>query len=351
MSVDVELVEEPLVGAAAAWSFPCAVFGVTGAAAATAVVTAEASAGVLVPACALAFKAMAGAAVFAVVVALPDVALPDVVSVVPGSAWTGPDGPGGGASGCELAAMAAAAIANGAVGPEADTVVGTLVVGVDVGTATATGVGVAGELPTCCARMVASTTVVSASASSSLDLWPPDFEVLGVVVAVVVDWLAALAAAPLPLALAGLPALELELASDDGPLLVAALESSLACACACGAGALLSALAVLLSALFAGAASLVDGGEASASFCWGGDGGGGGGAAAESLGVFWLTRFPKRSFAGGALDRVSHDGAAWNAALAAAAASGVALSTGRSPAREFTKQSAKTGPLGVFRNI
>ena len=103
-------------------------------------------------------------------------------------------------------------------------------------------------------------------------------------------------------------------------------------------------LAALLLALFAGAALSDDGGGALASFCCGGDCGGGGGAAEESLGVFWLTRFPKRSFAG-ALDRVSHDGAAWNEALAAAAASWVALSTGRSPAREFTKQSAKTGPF------
>lgn len=276
---------------------------------------------------------IAGAAVFAVVAALPD-----VVGVVPGSVVAGSDGPGGGASGCELAAIAAAAMANGAVEtPEAGAVAGTLVVGVDVGTTTATGVGVVGELPTCCARMVASTAV--ASAASALDLWSPDFESPCVVVAVVVDWLAPLAVAPLLVPLAGAP--EPEPASDDGALLAVLLESPLAGAC--GAGVLLPALAALLLALFAGAGSPDDGGEAAASFCWGG-GGGGGSAAEELLGVFWLTRFPKRSFAG-ALDRVSHDGAAWNEALAAAAASWVALSTGWSPAREFTKQSAKTGPL------
>lgn len=309
--------------------FPCAVFAVMGTLAATAVVTAAAAAGVTAPAlaCALTFRAIAEVAVFAVVAALPD-----VVGVVPGSALAGSDGPGVGASGCELAAMAAAAMANGTVGlPEVGAAAGTLVVGVDVGTATATGVGGVGELPICCVRMVASTA--AASASSPLDLWSPDFEVSGVVVVVVVDWLAAFA----PLALAGAP--EPELASGDDPLLALLVESLFVCACG---AALLPALAALLLALFAGAAGA---GGAFASLCWGGAG-----AALGSLGVFRLTRFPKRSFAGGALDRVSPDGAAWNAALAAAAASGVALSTGRSPAREFTKQSAKTGPFGVFKN-
>jgi hypothetical protein len=129
------------------------------------------------------------------------------------------------------------------------------------------------------------------------------------------------------------------LALDGGAPLAGLLESSLAC----GAGALLLALFALLLALFAGAASSAGGGAASTPFCWEAGGGGGGGAAVESLGVFWLTRSPKRSFADGVLDRVSHDGAAWNAALAVA--SGVALSTGRSPARELAKQSAKTGPF------
>jgi hypothetical protein len=162
--------------------------------------------------------------------------------------------------------------------------------------------------------------------------------VLPDVVAVVVDWPVPLAVTPLLLALAGSVALESSL--DDGPLLAASLESLFACACVCGAGALLPApLAALLLPLFAGAALLSDdGGGAFASFCWGG---GGGGAAEESFGVFWLTRLPKRSFAGGVLERVSQDGAAWNAALAEAAASWVALSTGRSPAWELGETISK----------
>ncbi|MGA8903000.1 hypothetical protein, partial [Bradyrhizobium sp.] len=72
-SVDVELDEEPPVAVVAASVFPCVVFGVMGTVAATAVVTAEASAGVGALACALEFKAIAGAAAFPVVAALPDV--------------------------------------------------------------------------------------------------------------------------------------------------------------------------------------------------------------------------------------------------------------------------------------
>ncbi|MGA2054513.1 MAG: hypothetical protein ABSG88_04350 [Bradyrhizobium sp.] len=271
-------------------------------------------------------------AAFVAVCALPDV----VDGVVPGSVLPWLDGPGGGESGCELAAIAAAAIASGAVGPpEAVAIAGALVAGVDVGTATATGVGVVGALPTCCARMVASTTVVSVS--SPLDLWSSGFEVLDVV-AVVVDWLVPLAVAPLPLALAG--AVASELSFDGGPSFAALLESPLAGGGGVGAALLLALLALLL-ALLAGAALSAAGGGASGPFC---AGGAGGDAAVESFCVFWLTKFPKRSFAGGVLDRVSQDGAAWNAALAAAAASWEALSTGRSPARELAKQSAKTGP-------
>jgi hypothetical protein len=139
------------------------------------------------------------------------------------------------------------------------------------------------------------------------------------------------------LALAGPVASELSF--DGGPSFAALLEASLAGG---GAGALLLALLALLLALLAGAALSAAGGGASGPFC---AGRGGGGAAVESFCVFWLTRSPKRSFAGGVLDRVSQDGAAWNAALAEAAASWVALSTGRSPARELVKQSAKTGPF------
>ena len=81
-------------------------------------------------------------AVFAVVLSAAAV---EVVSV---SVLPATDGPGGGAIDCELAAIAAAAMASGAVGPPgggAD--VGTLLAGADVGTATATGVGVV--VPAC----------------------------------------------------------------------------------------------------------------------------------------------------------------------------------------------------------
>ena len=119
----------------------------------------------------------------------------------------------------------------------------------------------------------------------------------------------------------------LELSFDGGGLGVLLLA---------GAGLLLARAALLL------AAELLSGGGGAAStllfallFCGGGAGGCGG---AESFGVFWLTRLPKRSLAGGVLARVSHEGAAWNAALAAVAASGVALTTGRPPTKELTRQ-------------
>jgi hypothetical protein len=63
-------------------------------------------------------------------------------------------------------------------------------------------------------------------------------------------------------------------------------------------------------------------------------------------GVFWLTRSPKKSFAVGWLARVSHDGAAWKAALAAAAESWVALTTGSSPARELKEMVSKDRATG-----
>lgn len=102
--------------------------------------------------------------------------------------------------------------------------------------------------------------------------------------------------------------------------------------------------ALLLLALLAGA-RLADGGVGaeSALFC-GGGGGGGGGDAAELPDVFWLTNPAKRSLAGGVLPRVSQAGAAWNAALAAAAVSWVALTTGRPPTKNSHHKSARTGP-------
>jgi hypothetical protein len=50
------------------------------------------------------------------------------------------------------------------------------------------------------------------------------------------------------------------------------------------------------------------------------------------------------------LARVSHEGAAWNVALAAAAASAVALTTGWPPTKELIKGSARTGPAKASIN-
>jgi hypothetical protein len=137
-----------------------------------------------------------------------------------------------------------------------------------------------------------------------LDLWSPGFDVSDVVVEVVVeDWLVPLAAAPLllPLLLADAPASELALDAD--PSFPAALSELFRTGG--GLELLLLAGAVLSRARLAGGLLSDCGGEASALF----GGGGGGGAARESFGVFWLTRFPNRSFAEAALARASHAGA------------------------------------------
>jgi hypothetical protein len=171
------------------------------------------------------------------------------VDVVPGSDLPGTAGPDGEGD-CELAAIAAAAIARGAVGPpELDGAEGVFVTGVEVGTGAATGVGVVGAPPTCCARRVASTAIAFASVASPLDLWSPGFDVSDVVVeaVVVVDWLVPLAAAPLLLADA--PASELALDAD--PSLPAAL-SELFLAGGGLDGLLLLAGAALLPAWLAG---------------------------------------------------------------------------------------------------
>lgn len=123
-----------------------------------------------------------------------------------------------------VAAIAAAAIARGAVGPpELGGAEGVFVIGVDTGTGAATGVGAVGALPACCARRVVSTAVASALAGSPLDAWSAGFDVADVVaeVVVVVDWLVPLAAAPLPLAFAD------ALALDADPSLLAALSELL----------------------------------------------------------------------------------------------------------------------------
>lgn len=316
--------EPPLV-AAAVCVFPCAF--VAGVVAAMADVSADVSTGTW--AAVLAVATGAGIPVFAAVCGLPD----GVAGAAVGSILSWTDGPVG-ESGCELAAIAAAARASGAVGPaEEGVVVGTVAAGVDVGIAVATGVGVIDVLAVCWARMVASTAV--ASPFLSLDLSPSDFDVPDFAVVVpVVDWLFPLVAVLLPLASAGPDGSEFEF--DDAPLLLAASFAG-----GGGGGELLLALALLLALLAGGALSAAGGGDESLLFCAGA--GGGGGADADSFGVFWWTRSPKRSFAGDELWRVSQEGAAWNAALAVA--SWVTLSTGRTPARELVKQSARTGPF------
>ncbi len=223
VSADTGWAANPLVAACA---FPCVVLGTTGVVTATAVVKAEGSAGGELPA------------------GTPGDA---VVDVLPGSDLPGTAGPGGGERGCELAAIAAAAIARGAVGPpELGGAEGVFVTGVDVGTGAATGVGVVRALPTCCARMVASAAVASASAGSPLDVWSPGFDVPEVVAeVVVVDWLVPLAAAPLLLAFAD------ALALDADPSLLAALSELLPAGAELGE-LLLFAGAALLLALWAG---------------------------------------------------------------------------------------------------
>ena len=184
--------------------------------------------------------------------------------------------------------------------------------------------------------MVASTVVESAPVSESLDFESVVFVEAGVVVDD--DWLVPLVVVPPVFAVVP----ESVLLGSVGELVFAALPESsfdgggLGVLLLAGAGLLLARAALLL------AAELLSGGGGAAStllfallFCGGGAGGCGG---AESFGVFWLTRLPKRSLAGGVLARVSHEGAAWNAALAAAAASGVALTTGRPPTKELTEQ-------------
>lgn len=184
--------------------------------------------------------------------------------------------------------------------------------------------------------MVASTVVESAPVSESLDFESVVFVESDVVVDD--DWLVLLPVVPLVFGLVPESAL---LGSVGELALAALLESSFDGG---GLGVLLAGAALLLLAaalLLAGELLAGGGGPASLLlfalllFC---GGGAGGCAAAESFGVFWLTRLPKRSLAGGVLARVSHEGAAWNAALAAAAASGVALTTGRPPTKELTKR-------------
>lgn len=135
-----------------------------------------------------------------------------------GSVLTGAGVPGGPASGWELAAMAAAAIASGAVEPPAEGVAdGTLVGWLVTGMATATVISVVAVRPACWAGIVASAVEVSSPLRLSAGLEDPLFEGSDVVAD---GWVAALPAEPL---LALLPALAFAL--EGGPALALLLGS------------------------------------------------------------------------------------------------------------------------------
>ena len=176
------VVVAPSVAEVAADAFPGAAFGVTGTAAATALVNAAALAGVALAcvACwitgaATAPPAAAEIAVFAV--AVPAVAVLAVVFPAAASAaavvesvliWA--DEAACAETACVLAAIAAAAIASGAVGlPDVVAAAGTFVEAVVTGIATATGFGVVAVSAACWARMVRSVADVSPPADLSVD--------------------------------------------------------------------------------------------------------------------------------------------------------------------------------------
>ena len=224
--------------------------------------------------------------------------------------------------------MAAAAIASGALGP--------LGVGdgllVDGGaTATATGVGVVASRPTCWTRRtVGSTPVGSADACASSGFCPVDLAAVEEDDEVVsVDWLVLPLAWPHALALLA-------------PLLAALFDGSLPPAVLLESALVGGAEALLLLAGEYWAGGRETGGAAWEAGGAGGAGGGGAGGRGWSPGVFWWTSDLKMSFAADASGRVSQEGAAWNAALAAT--SGGTLTTGRSPVGTGF-WSARTGPL------
>jgi hypothetical protein len=208
------VVVEPSVAALAAGAFPGLGFGVTGAVAATALASVARFVGSALARVALSITgavtatlAAAGITIFAVVVAAA-VAVPvaGVAVVVVGvgleSVFAGADAAACTAPACELAAMAAAAIANGAVElPEAGGIAGTFVA-VVVGIVTATGIGVVAVKPACWTRMVRSVADASPFADLSVDFVESAFD------AAVdfawddwVDWVAAGVVGPLLLAL------------------------------------------------------------------------------------------------------------------------------------------------------
>ena len=164
------IVVEPSVAVVVADDFPCAALAVTGAVAATALVKAAAFAGVAL-ACvvgaitglAAVALAVAELAVFAIPVSVRGPAAAVVVAVAAASVaavfesvLVGVDEATCAETAWVLAAMAAAAIASGAVELPDVVAAGTFVAGVVTGIATATGFGVVAVRAACCARMVRS---------------------------------------------------------------------------------------------------------------------------------------------------------------------------------------------------
>ena len=196
-SVDVGLFAEASV--VVPWSFLDAVFGVTGTVAATAaVLRGWVGRRRIVPPASQSLTVTAeGAAGFAVVVPASSARRGVSGSVVRWNRWPKRR------AAVVLAAIAAAAMASGAVGRRR-AAVSQVLLGADVGTATATGVGVVAVLAACCARRAASTAVASVSVAESLDF--ASVVCVESVVVVEDDWLALSAEEPLALAVVLEPA-------------------------------------------------------------------------------------------------------------------------------------------------
>ena len=209
------VVVEPSVAAVAAGAFPGLGFGVTGAVAATALASVARFVGSALARVALSITgavtaalAAAGMTIFAVAVAVAlEVAVPGtvagavvVVGIVLESVFACTDAAACAAPACELAAMAAAAIASGAVElPEAGGTAGTFVAVVVTGMATATGIGVAAVKPACWTRIVRSAADASPFADLSVDFVESAFD--AALDFAWDDWVAAGVVGPLLLAL------------------------------------------------------------------------------------------------------------------------------------------------------
>lgn len=313
-------------------------FGATGAVAATFVANAAAFTAD-VPACvagwfagaATVWPAAAVTAIFAVVAAVVV-----VVSVVGaavavaafGSVVTCADDAAWAEMTCELAAIAAAAIASGAVAlPEAGAAAGVLVATIVTGITTATGVGVATDNPACWARMVGSTAVASPVVEVAPDFVVPDFPAA---VFVPDDCVPSVLAVPLALLPLALP----PLASEDGPELLPLLLGSLL-------------FGWLAAALFAGPELLSAAGGGVLSERLGAAGGGCCCAVEAALllseAVLLSTNDAKMSFPG-AWSRAGRCAAPWKDTFAAT--SELTLTTGRPLTMEL--DSSEQGPGHPF---